>query len=78
MLSKVNALCEVISRRSWTIDVKCRLVTSLLISLITEPHGIRRETVDFKYHIHCLETEAYSSILMAFIAQSDLLSWVNI
>ncbi|XP_027353038.1 protein EMSY-LIKE 4-like [Abrus precatorius] len=39
-----------------------------------EPHGIR-DVMDLQHHIHCLETEAYSSILKAFIAQSDLLTW---
>lgn len=51
-------------------------MTGLLISLITESHGIR-DAVDLEHHIHCLETDAYSSILKAFNAQSDLLTWVN-
>ncbi|XP_042512044.1 protein EMSY-LIKE 3-like isoform X2 [Macadamia integrifolia] len=33
------------------------------------------DTTDIKYEIHCIETEAYSAILRAFIAQSDVLSW---
>ncbi|XP_043691296.1 protein EMSY-LIKE 3-like isoform X2 [Telopea speciosissima] len=33
------------------------------------------DTTDMKYQIHCIETEAYSAILRAFIAQSPLLSW---
>ncbi|CAJ1919546.1 unnamed protein product [Sphenostylis stenocarpa] len=39
-----------------------------------EPHGIR-DVMDLEHHIHYLEIEAYSSILKAFIAQSDLLTW---
>ncbi|KAG4927582.1 hypothetical protein JHK82_053346 [Glycine max] len=39
-----------------------------------EPHGIRG-VMDLEHQIHYLETEAYSSILKAFIAQSDLLTW---
>ncbi|KAL2565130.1 hypothetical protein AAZV13_19G087800 [Glycine max] len=31
--------------------------------------------MDLEHQIHYLETEAYSSILKAFIAQSDLLTW---
>ncbi|XP_057429147.1 uncharacterized protein LOC130722438 [Lotus japonicus] len=41
---------------------------------IIECHGIR-DAVDLEQHIHCLETQAYSSILKAFVAQSDLLTW---
>lgn len=48
----------------------------MLIALITERHGIR-DAVDLEQHIHCLETQAYSSILKAFVAQSDLLTWVT-
>ncbi|KAL2320520.1 hypothetical protein Fmac_029489 [Flemingia macrophylla] len=40
-------------------------------NIAIEPHGIR----DVTDHIHYLETEAYTSILKAFIAQSDLLTW---
>ncbi|KAI4348497.1 hypothetical protein L6164_009215 [Bauhinia variegata] len=39
-----------------------------------EPYE-RRDLMDFEHHIHSLETEAYSSVLRAFIAQSDLLTW---
>ncbi|ESW33869.1 hypothetical protein PHAVU_001G105300 [Phaseolus vulgaris] len=39
-----------------------------------EPHGIR-DVMDLEHQIHYLETEAYSSVLKAFIAQSDLLTW---
>jgi len=51
-------------------------VTGVLLTLATEPHGIRG-VMDLEHQIHYLETEAYSSILKAFIAQSDLLTWVN-
>lgn len=40
---------------------------------VTELGGIDE---DMKLQIHCLEKEAYSHVLRAFIAQSDLLSWV--
>lgn len=40
---------------------------------VTELGGIDE---DMKLQIHCLEKEAYSHVLSAFIAQSDLLSWV--
>ncbi|XP_061356744.1 protein EMSY-LIKE 4-like [Gastrolobium bilobum] len=49
-------------------------MTGLLIALTAEPRGMR-DVMDLKHHIHCLETEAYSSIVKAFIAQSDLLTW---
>ncbi|ESR56749.1 hypothetical protein CICLE_v10020940mg [Citrus x clementina] len=39
---------------------------------LTELGGIDE---DMKLQIHCLEKEAYSHVLRAFIAQSDLLSW---
>ncbi|KAH9728653.1 protein EMSY-LIKE 3 [Citrus sinensis] len=39
---------------------------------VTELGGIDE---DMKLQIHCLEKEAYSHVLRAFIAQSDLLSW---
>ncbi|KAI4301017.1 hypothetical protein L6164_034336 [Bauhinia variegata] len=39
-----------------------------------EPHG-RRDLMDLEHHIYFVETEAYSSVLKAFIAQSDLLTW---
>ncbi|KAF7819243.1 protein EMSY-LIKE 4 isoform X2 [Senna tora] len=42
--------------------------------LTTECHG-KRDLMDLEHHIHCLEIEAYSSVLKAFIAQSDLLTW---
>lgn len=31
---------------------------------------------DASFQIHCLERSAYASVLRAFYAQSDLLSWV--
>ena len=52
------------------------MVIELTMPLTTEPHG-RRDAMDFENQIHCLETEAYSSILKAFIAQSDLFTWVS-
>lgn len=42
---------------------------------IAEPHG-KDEIFDVAFQIQCLEKEAYCSVLRAFIAQSDLLSWV--
>lgn len=39
-----------------------------------EPHG-KDEIFDVAFQIQCLEKEAYCSVLRAFIAQSDLLSW---
>ncbi|KAF8403460.1 hypothetical protein HHK36_011564 [Tetracentron sinense] len=33
------------------------------------------DAMDMKFQIHCIETEAYSAVLRAFIAQSDVLSW---
>ncbi|RDY09170.1 Protein EMSY-LIKE 3, partial [Mucuna pruriens] len=55
---------------------KCLMhyVTGLLLTLTTESHGVR-DVMDLEHHIHYLETVAYSSILKAFIAQSDLLTW---
>ncbi|BAT84981.1 hypothetical protein LR48_Vigan03g198400 [Vigna angularis] len=41
---------------------------------VLEPHGIR-DVMDLEHQIHYLETEAYCSVLKAFIAQSDLLTW---
>ncbi|KAJ7971959.1 Protein EMSY-LIKE like [Quillaja saponaria] len=38
-----------------------------------EPHG--RDLINLEHEIHCMETEAYSSVLKAFIVQSDLLTW---
>ncbi|KAJ1409129.1 ENT domain [Sesbania bispinosa] len=49
-------------------------VMSIASSLQFEPRGIR-DAVDLGHHVHCLETEAYNSVLKAFIAQSDLLTW---
>ncbi|XP_050213761.1 uncharacterized protein LOC126665101 isoform X2 [Mercurialis annua] len=43
--------------------------------VVKEP--FKRVEMDFKFQIHSLETEAYSSLLRAFIAQSDLLSWAK-
>ncbi|XP_022718815.1 uncharacterized protein LOC111277003 isoform X2 [Durio zibethinus] len=40
-----------------------------------EPHG--RDEIDMTFQIQCLEKEAYSSVLRAFIAQSELLSWAK-
>ncbi|KAM7280315.1 hypothetical protein ACFE04_007449 [Oxalis oulophora] len=34
-----------------------------------------RNEIDIKFQIHCIEKQAYTSVLRAFIAQSDLLSW---
>ncbi|KAE9588755.1 putative ENT domain, protein EMSY-LIKE, plant [Lupinus albus] len=39
-----------------------------------EAHG-ERDIMDLEHQIHCMEIEAYSSVLKAFIAQSDLLTW---
>lgn len=47
------------------------------MSFTTERHG-RRDLTELEHHIHCLETEAYRSVLKAFISQSDLLTWVSI
>ena len=47
------------------------------MTLTAEPHG-RRGPMDLVDPIHSLEIEAYRSVLKAFYAQSDLLSWVNI
>ncbi|XP_020219973.1 protein EMSY-LIKE 3 isoform X3 [Cajanus cajan] len=62
----------------YTYDTKHRTVAiaGLFIPSTTEPHphGIRNVT-DLERHVHYLETEAYTSILKAFIAQSDLLTW---
>lgn len=33
---------------------------------------------DMDFQIHCLEMEAYTSVLKAFVAQSDVLSWVRL
>ncbi|XP_020219972.1 protein EMSY-LIKE 3 isoform X2 [Cajanus cajan] len=53
----------------YTYDTKHRTV-----AIEPHPHGIRNVT-DLERHVHYLETEAYTSILKAFIAQSDLLTW---
>ncbi|XP_019437479.1 PREDICTED: protein EMSY-LIKE 2-like [Lupinus angustifolius] len=36
---------------------------------------VERDIMGLEHQIHCMETEAYSSVLKAFIAQSDLLTW---
>ncbi|CAI8613665.1 unnamed protein product [Vicia faba] len=41
---------------------------------IADPNGMK-DAVKLEYHIHYLEIEAYSSMLKAFSAQSDLLTW---
>ncbi|CAK8542897.1 unnamed protein product [Lathyrus sativus] len=41
---------------------------------IADPSGMR-DVVNLEHHIHYMEIEAYSSMLKAFIAQSDLLTW---
>ncbi|CAL5193158.1 unnamed protein product [Lathyrus oleraceus] len=41
---------------------------------VADPNGMR-DAVNLEHHIHSLEIEAYSSMLKAFIAQSDLLTW---
>ncbi|XWS64911.1 hypothetical protein CRYUN_Cryun05aG0044800 [Craigia yunnanensis] len=48
-------------------------VTRISILKLPKPHG--RDEIDIAFQIQCLEKEAYSSVLRAFIAQSDLLSW---
>ncbi|GAB4857274.1 hypothetical protein Ancab_015182 [Ancistrocladus abbreviatus] len=40
---------------------------------LMEPYGMNENALALR--IHCMETEAYSAVLRAFIAQSDLLSW---
>jgi hypothetical protein len=52
-------------------------MTDLLSSLITDPNGTR-DGMNWEHHIHSMEIQAYSSMLKAFIAQSELLTWVNI
>jgi len=52
-------------------------MTDLLSSLITDPNRTR-DAVNWENHIHLMEIQAYSSMLKAFIAQSELLTWVNI
>ncbi|XP_020534412.1 protein EMSY-LIKE 3 isoform X2 [Jatropha curcas] len=42
-------------------------------SLLKESCG--RDETDINFQIHSMEKEAYCSVLRAFIAQSDLLSW---
>ncbi|XP_058740108.1 protein EMSY-LIKE 4-like [Vicia villosa] len=49
-------------------------MTYLLSLLIVDPNGMR-DAVNLEHHIHYLEIEAYTSMLKAFIAQSDLLTW---
>ncbi|AES80932.1 ENT domain protein [Medicago truncatula] len=49
-------------------------MTDLLSSLITDPNGTR-DAVNWENHIHSMEIQAYSSMLKAFIAQSELLTW---
>lgn len=44
------------------------------IPLATAPYGM--DLTDMEFQIHCIETEAYSAVLRAFVAQSDVLSWV--
>lgn len=44
------------------------------IPLVTVPYGMGLN--DMEFQIHCIETEAYGAVLRAFIAQSDVLSWV--
>ncbi|KAK6232741.1 hypothetical protein SCA6_002814 [Theobroma cacao] len=39
----------------------------------SEPHG--RDEIDMIFQIHCMEKEDYGSVLRAFFAQSDRLSW---
>ncbi|WRX24786.1 ENT domain - like 3 [Theobroma cacao] len=38
-----------------------------------KPHG--RDEIDMIFQIHCMEKEDYGSVLRAFFAQSDRLSW---
>jgi hypothetical protein len=56
---------------------KWRLTTDLLSSLITDPNGMW-SVAKMERQIHCLEIHAYNSLLKAFIAQSEVLTWVNI
>ncbi|XP_048235839.1 protein EMSY-LIKE 4 isoform X1 [Ricinus communis] len=71
----------------YTCSVKlCKI---MMHNLKTSPHGhisgtpriplpkepCEGDEMDIKFQIHSLETEAYYSVLRAFIAQSDLLSW---
>lgn len=44
----------------------------------TPSRRVSHETdlADMEVQIHCIETEAYGAVLRAFIAQSDVLSWV--
>ncbi|KAF2306870.1 hypothetical protein GH714_022252 [Hevea brasiliensis] len=43
------------------------------VSLLEEPYG--KDELDINFQIHSMEKEAYCSVLRAFNAQSDLLSW---
>ena len=38
--------------------------------------SLGRENVDVTSEIHWMETEAYGAVLRAFVAQSNVLSWV--
>ena len=45
------------------------------LRIISGPVDCEKEShMDFQ--IHCIETEAYGAVLKAFIAQSEVLSWV--
>jgi hypothetical protein len=52
-------------------------MTDLSSSLITDSNGMRG-AAKIKHKIHYLEIHAYNSLLKAFIAQSEHLTWVNI
>ncbi|KAF2306867.1 hypothetical protein GH714_022186 [Hevea brasiliensis] len=45
------------------------------VSLLEEPYA--KDELDINFQIHSMEKEAYCSVLRAFNAQSDLLSWTN-
>lgn len=51
-----------------------RAYGSTKMARVEKSHG--RDNMDAASQIHRIETEAYSAVLRAFIAQSNVLSWV--
>lgn len=52
------------------------LACSGIMAIASGPMSSDKDLRDMEFQVHCIEIEAYSAVLRAFIAQSNDLSWV--
>ncbi|RRT45719.1 hypothetical protein GW17_00032225, partial [Ensete ventricosum] len=51
------------------------LACSGIMAIASGPMSSDKDLRDMEFQVHCIEIEAYSAVLRAFIAQSNDLSW---